>query len=182
MANQNSSRESRRLRVTDFAVAAVAVGLLAWAAHICTHLPAGHHRRRAPERWIAPVEGTIVRGFAGMRMPMPIVIYPGAEVEEMTSGPRVLGRRAFAVMLGTSASPADVTRYYVRELKRFGTPRVRTLPPLREARALDVRKGNAYATVTVFRGPRKARNPFLVSFSDKGKETKVLIFTSPPEQ
>jgi len=118
----------------------------------------------------------------GMRMRMPVVIYPGAEVEEMTSGPRVLGRRTFAVILGTSASPADVTRYYVRELTRFGTVRVRTLPPLREARALDVRRGYAYATVTVFRGPRKARNPLFVSFSDKGEETKVLILTSPPEQ
>ena len=182
MANQNPSRKGRRLGMTDFAVAAVAVGLLLWTAHICTHLPAGHHRRRASERWIAPADGTIVKGFGGMRMRMPVVIYPGAEVEEMTSGPRVLGRRTFAVILGTSASPADVARYYVRELKRFGALRVRTLPPLREARALDVRKGNAYATVAIFRGPRKARNPFLVSFSDEGEETKVLILTSPPEQ
>jgi len=164
---------ARRARVPLLALCAVSLVALASVAYTYARLRRGYFLPRVPPG------GCTITGRQSWRMPVPLVLYPGAQVQAITDASPAMGRPASAVLLGTPAPPATVVRYYTRCLRRFGRLRASHLPRLRDARSLGVSTTRGYQTVTVFRGSRKQRNPWEIPLSDEGDETKILIVTTP---
>lgn len=137
-------------------------------------------RRAARLPWLVPQQGMVVKELEGKRLPVPLVYYPGAEVQAMADVSSAMRRPCFAVLLGTSAAPPRVIDYYEKQLVTFGTVQACPIPPHQTARLLAVETAQGRQQVQVFRGSPTHRDVWNLPVSDEGEETKILIITPPP--
>lgn len=173
---QPSLNKRRRMKILALVVGAGAILLaLVW---VYVEVQA---RRASRLPWLVPQQGMVVKELGGKRLPIPLVYYPGAQVQAMADASSAMRKPAFAVLLGTSAACDDVIDYYQKQLARFGKVQVRPIHPLRNARLLAVETAQGRQQVQVFRGSLTHRDVWDLPVSDEGEETKILIITPPPE-
>jgi len=161
-----------RRRVIGYAFAAILAVVTAFGIALAFYVLRAS--TRGP-KWVVDPEHAVLHELEGVPLRVPLVLYPGAEVQSVVDVSEAAGEPTASFLLGTKADPHEVVRYYLREFRALGRARMYRLKRLRTVRVIRLWVHGEDCGVVVFRGSGKVRDASELRWSDNGDETKILI-------